>query len=89
MKSRDIFDMAKIKFNIERCKGCGLCVIACPRDNIRMSAELNKGGHKYAEIIDEANCNGCGMCFRMCPDIVIEISNPKSSKEKVKIDSNR
>ena len=49
-----------------------------------MSVELNKGGHKYAEIIDEANCNGCGMCFRMCPDIVIEISNPKTSKETAK-----
>ena len=81
--------MAKIKFDIERCKGCGFCVLACPRDNIRMSSSINKGGHKYAEIIDEENCNGCGMCFRMCPDIVIKIASSKTGKETVESSSGK
>ena len=67
--------MAKIRFNIEKCKECGFCVSACPVDNIRISKKLNKAGYHYAEIIDMDKCTGCGMCFQMCPDLVIEIEN--------------
>jgi len=63
----------KIKFDIERCKGCALCVDACPRTNIRMSEKLNQKGHRYAQIIDEEKCTGCGLCYQMCPDLAIEI----------------
>ncbi|MBN2512574.1 MAG: 4Fe-4S binding protein [Sedimentisphaerales bacterium] len=65
---------SRIQFNIERCKGCGLCVLYCPKGLLRMSEELNSQGNSYVEIIDPAACNACGICFRMCPDIVIEIS---------------
>ena len=65
--------MVEIKFNIEKCKGCELCVAACPIGDIRMSKKLNKKGFHYAEIIDEKKCTGCGLCFQMCPDLVIEI----------------
>ncbi|MFH1614029.1 MAG: 4Fe-4S binding protein [Planctomycetota bacterium] len=63
----------RIRFDIGRCKGCGLCVDACPRSNIRMSEEHNRLGHFYAQVIDESKCNGCGLCYRVCPDMVIEI----------------
>lgn len=65
--------MAKIKFRIERCKGCGLCVPVCPNEAIRMSSGINKLGHKYAELIDAGKCTGCGLCCLMCPDVVISI----------------
>ena len=65
--------MVKIIFDIEKCKGCGLCVEACPTDNIRMSKKMNNKGHHYAEIVDKDKCTGCGMCFQMCPDMAIEI----------------
>ena len=72
--------MATIKINVERCKGCGLCVAACPRDNIRLSEDLNEAGHSYAVIADLANCTFCAMCGRMCPDLAIEIDDPKEKK---------
>ena len=65
--------MVKITFDIEKCKGCELCINVCPVNNIRMSKKLNKKGFHYAEIIDEEKCTGCGFCFQMCPDLVIEI----------------
>ena len=65
--------VVKIIFDADRCKGCGLCISACPKQNIKMSDKLNKNGHNYAEVIDEDKCTGCGLCFQMCPDLVIEI----------------
>jgi 2-oxoglutarate ferredoxin oxidoreductase subunit delta len=62
-----------IKLNIERCKGCGLCVDVCPRANLRLSKKINAKGHNYIEIIEQNNCTGCGLCYQMCPDLVIEI----------------
>lgn len=76
--------MAKIKVSVERCKGCGLCVIVCPKDNLRMSEELNESGHPYAAIVDPAKCIHCAMCGRMCPDVAIEIDDDskKSSQSE-------
>ena len=69
------------QIDTERCKGCGLCVAACPRNNIRMSDDLNEEGHPYAVLVDPANCNFCTMCGRMCPDIAIEIDDPAGEKK--------
>jgi heterodisulfide reductase subunit A len=46
------------QFNIERCSGCGECVIACPYDAI----ELVEG---HAQV-DETACKGCGTCVGHC-----------------------
>lgn len=64
---------AKIEFDIQRCKGCCLCIYVCPTENIKMSEKLNKKGHPYAQLIDKNKCTGCGLCFQICPDLVIEI----------------
>ena len=46
--------MAKIKgtvvVNVERCKGCELCVVACPTKALAMTKEVNKKGYHYAII---------------------------------------
>lgn len=73
--------MGKIKFDVHRCKGCGLCVMFCPQNNLRMSSELNEQGHPYAEEIPPGNCNGCGLCFRMCPDAAIEVQRCKANPQ--------
>ena len=65
--------MPKITFSVEKCKGCELCVGACPLGLIKMSKAMNKKGYYYAEIVDKEKCTGCGLCFQMCPDLVIEI----------------
>lgn len=66
--------MAKITFNQEKCKGCGLCATFCPKHLIEMDKEfINKKGHHPARITDESACVGCASCAMMCPDCVIEI----------------
>ena len=66
--------MAKITFSTDLCKGCGLCVAACPKGLIVLAkGKLNKKGHSPAEITDQAACVGCALCATMCPDCVITV----------------
>jgi 2-oxoglutarate ferredoxin oxidoreductase subunit delta len=66
--------MAKVSFETELCKGCGLCVEACPKKIIALSKDkINLKGHHPAEMIDQAKCIGCAFCATMCPDCVITV----------------
>lgn len=66
--------MAKVTFREERCKGCGLCVNACPKKIVALDEEkLNALGHHPAKVIDQEKCIGCAFCATMCPDCVIKV----------------
>ena len=66
--------MNKVTFNVDLCKGCGLCVQACPKKIIALSNDtLNKKGYHPACIIDQEKCIACAMCASMCPDVVIKV----------------
>ena len=39
--------MAKIEIDKERCKGCGLCTISCPKELIRIGEEINRQGYFF------------------------------------------
>jgi len=65
--------MAKIIVNENRCKGCLLCVVFCPKGLIKKSGKLNKGGVNYAQFEDSGECVGCGFCALVCPDCCIEV----------------
>lgn len=65
--------MAKVEFNEDRCKGCELCINACPKKIIRLADHFNAKGYRPAEVTDQNQCIGCVFCARMCPDVVIEV----------------
>ncbi len=65
--------MAKVVFDEERCKGCGLCALQCPKKIVRLSDRINAKGYHPAECSDLAACIGCASCARMCPDCVITV----------------
>jgi len=62
----------KIIIDTERCKGCGLCVTACPKDCITISEKSNKNGYFPAET-NNSSCTGCAMCAVICPEAIIEV----------------
>ena len=71
----------KIVIDAECCKGCGLCVSACPKKCITMSARTNRKGFPIAES-DNVGCTGCAICALMCPDAAIEVwRDEKGSSE--------
>ena len=56
---------------IERCKGCELCIPACPPQVLAMSAARNALGARYPELAP--GCTGCGACLLVCPDFCFEV----------------
>ncbi len=66
--------MVKVMINELLCKGCGLCVRACPKGVLALSKEkLNAKGYHPAEPVNPENCIGCASCARTCPDVAIRI----------------
>ena len=66
--------MNKVTFREERCKGCELCVNACPKKIIALAKDrLNAKGFHPATVIEMDKCIGCAFCATMCPDVVIEV----------------
>ena len=56
--------MAKINgavvVNTERCKGCNLCVVACPTGVLALQQkEVNNRGYHFAYMAQPEKCIGC------------------------------
>ena len=62
----------KIVICRERCKGCGLCVVVCPKKCITISKHSNRSGFFPVEF-SGSECTGCAACGIICPDVVIEV----------------
>lgn len=66
--------MPKITVDQQFCKGCGLCVDACPENLMALDMEqISQKGYNPAYCTDEQKCNSCLACAQMCPDVAITI----------------
>ncbi|MBN1888366.1 MAG: 4Fe-4S dicluster domain-containing protein [Thermoflexales bacterium] len=64
----------RIEIDVDRCKGCELCMAVCPKNLIVPAEFFNVRGYHPAELVDpEEACTGCGLCALMCPDVVITV----------------
>ncbi len=66
--------MPLVSIDQKLCKGCELCVGACPQQVLAMSSKINVKGYFPVEVKDPWRCIGCRMCALICPDIAIEIA---------------
>ncbi len=58
----------------ERCKGCGLCVAACPEHVLSLSTNAyNRQGLPFAVSTSPERCNACQSCAITCPDSAIRV----------------
>jgi NAD-dependent dihydropyrimidine dehydrogenase PreA subunit len=83
MRDAEKRDRGLLRVDSDECKGCGLCVEACPPKVIRLSERLNHYGYRTATYAG-AGCTGCGICFMACPEpgaiTVLRRANPKAGE---------
>lgn len=60
-------DRGMVRIDEDECKGCGLCVEACPPRVIELGNHLNHYGYRTAAYCGRG-CTGCGICFMACPE---------------------
>lgn len=78
--------MATVKgavvIDTERCKGCNLCVVACPVDVLALQPnEVNNRGYHFAYTANANACIGCASCALVCPDACIEVYRINPAKK--------
>jgi len=69
----------KITIDRESCKGCSLCIRACPVKALEADTEINSSGSYPAKAVKEDKCIACGNCYEMCPDVCIEVYELESA----------
>jgi 2-oxoglutarate ferredoxin oxidoreductase subunit delta len=89
----------RIIIDIERCKGCGLCVAVCPKNGIAISKKSNKSGYFPAQPVPSGvegpsnadnfdklttSCTGCAVCAIVCPEAVIAVYREDDTEGKPK-----
>ena len=65
----------KIEIDIQKCKGCGICIAACKHGVIALShpKTTNQFGYRFLVTVKADQCTGCALCGFMCPDSAIEV----------------
>ena len=71
-----------IEVNDHHCKGCSLCISACPKDVLAIDMNrLTPKGYHPVYLINDA-CTGCGICAIVCPDAAITVYREVKTKIK-------
>ena len=66
-----------VVIDADRCKGCGLCIEACPQKVLAFSGNLNRSGYDVAHMEKPEACVGCAFCAMTCPDVAIAVYREK------------
>jgi 2-oxoglutarate ferredoxin oxidoreductase subunit delta len=63
----------RIVVSESHCKGCELCIGACPQKVMGLSTgRITAKGYHPAGLIS-AGCTGCGICAVVCPEAAIMV----------------
>lgn len=70
----ELLQMPKVIVDNNICKGCEMCVIACPKSILALDRSItNNKGYHPVHVTDGSQCTGCGSCTIMCPDVAIRV----------------
>lgn len=74
----------RVEIDIQKCKGCELCTMACKEHALTLSDTINIKGYRYI-IANNNLCTGCVNCALVCPDAVITVYRTHPHKKPVDI----
>ncbi len=84
--------MAKgtVFINQDHCKGCQLCLPACPSGLLQIDSEkLNTSGYHPAMLVDpDHECTGCAICAVICPDVCMTVFREGQLKHQTPLSVN-
>ena len=66
----------KVTIDRDLCKGCLLCIRACPVKALETDTEANASGSYPSKPVNQEKaqpCIACGNCYEVCPDVCIEV----------------
>ena len=64
-----------LTFKDDLCKGCDLCVWACPKQVLYLDkTRVNAKGYNPAAKHEDKACSTCGVCAKICPDSAITVT---------------
>jgi 2-oxoglutarate ferredoxin oxidoreductase subunit delta len=70
--SGTVLTRGTVVIDVEACKGCDLCIAACPPGVLVMTTqEVNDRGYRYPRLLP--GCTGCKACSQICPDFVFQV----------------
>jgi 4Fe-4S ferredoxin len=67
----------KLTLDKNRCVGCQICTLACPKEAITLQKQPRTSGQKARKAkadVDLSKCNFCGICDIACPYGAIKVS---------------
>ena len=73
--------MAKsvLTFTSTLCKGCKLCIAACPFQLLDLDlSQVNQKGYNPAICTNIEKCTACAICAKICPDSVIKVERKEA-----------
>lgn len=69
--------MSRLEIDANRCKACGLCIHACSKRLLVLSANLNEKGYHPVMLGDASACIACALCANVCPEGAISVFKKK------------
>ena len=63
----------RVVIDRELCKGCYLCIRACPVKVLDKDTAPNSTGTYPAKPAEPEKCIACGNCYEVCADVCIEV----------------
>ena len=67
-----VLSKGTLVIDVDACKGCDLCIDACPADVLVMTTDtVNARGYRYPRLLP--GCVACKACSAICPDFVFQV----------------